>query len=238
MKVLLVTAHPDDECFFFGPTVLFFKEIGEIRLLCCSSGEYVPHATRYSSQELEKRQLNIKETRRSELEASWEILTGTKGTVTVFDGFVDHPHLSWNTQALAEQIYSEARMQGITVIVTFDEAGVTGHSNHKAVAAALKECPPPEGVRLLQLHTCPAFIRYLPGVVSRVMYQRMWQTLEGRHVASLSPRQRHTVSRACRAHVSQRTWARAFVRRFSVLLSVNVLHSPEGERFLKELKDD
>lgn len=41
-RVLLVTAHPDDETMFFGPAVLNLRrqEGTEVFLLCLSSGDY------------------------------------------------------------------------------------------------------------------------------------------------------------------------------------------------------
>ena len=39
-KVLLITAHPDDECLFFGPTLLTFLKAApeNVYLLCLSVG--------------------------------------------------------------------------------------------------------------------------------------------------------------------------------------------------------
>lgn len=40
-RVLLVTAHPDDEAMFFGPTILGLLAAGaDLYLLCLSSGNY------------------------------------------------------------------------------------------------------------------------------------------------------------------------------------------------------
>lgn len=41
-RVLFVTAHPDDECMFFGPTILKFtqKKDCSVYLLCLSDGKY------------------------------------------------------------------------------------------------------------------------------------------------------------------------------------------------------
>lgn len=36
---LLITAHPDDECMFFAPTILHLKSCGErVKILCLSEG--------------------------------------------------------------------------------------------------------------------------------------------------------------------------------------------------------
>ena len=42
--VLVVTAHPDDECMFFAPTVLMLQQLidAEVHLLCLSSGKFEP----------------------------------------------------------------------------------------------------------------------------------------------------------------------------------------------------
>ena len=42
-RVLFVTAHPDDECMFFAPTILSLTRSGQydVFLLCLSSGNYV-----------------------------------------------------------------------------------------------------------------------------------------------------------------------------------------------------
>ena len=40
-SVLLVTAHPDDECMFFSPTILNLRRSSTVHLLCLSTGKYV-----------------------------------------------------------------------------------------------------------------------------------------------------------------------------------------------------
>lgn len=41
MDILLVTAHPDDECMFFTPSVRHFKGRGDrLDLLCLSTGNF------------------------------------------------------------------------------------------------------------------------------------------------------------------------------------------------------
>ena len=41
MDILLVTAHPDDECMFFTPSVRHFVSKGDrVDLLCLSTGNY------------------------------------------------------------------------------------------------------------------------------------------------------------------------------------------------------
>ena len=37
-RILFVTAHPDDECMFFGPAILNLNQYCKVYLLCLSSG--------------------------------------------------------------------------------------------------------------------------------------------------------------------------------------------------------
>ena len=37
-RILLVTAHPDDECMFFSPTLVHLSKTAQVHLLCLSSG--------------------------------------------------------------------------------------------------------------------------------------------------------------------------------------------------------
>lgn len=51
-RVLIVTAHPDDECMFFGPTILSLAKRSNctVYLLCLSNGEYTVYSRNASSQ--------------------------------------------------------------------------------------------------------------------------------------------------------------------------------------------
>lgn len=42
-NILILTAHPDDECMFFGPTITSLKTLTKSRLhvLCLSTGKYM-----------------------------------------------------------------------------------------------------------------------------------------------------------------------------------------------------
>lgn len=42
-RVIFITAHPDDECMFFGPTILYYtrKLNCSVYLMCLSTGKFV-----------------------------------------------------------------------------------------------------------------------------------------------------------------------------------------------------
>lgn len=56
-RVLLVIAHPDDECMFFGPTVLNFtaNKACTLYILCLSTGNYVTRSTAIAKLEQDSR---------------------------------------------------------------------------------------------------------------------------------------------------------------------------------------
>jgi N-acetylglucosaminylphosphatidylinositol deacetylase len=76
-RVLLVTAHPDDECMFFAPTILtLVARKVEVHSLCLSVGD----------------QDGLGDIRRSELEKSLDVLGISKDKRMV----VDSPYV-WNS---------------------------------------------------------------------------------------------------------------------------------------------
>lgn len=47
-RVLIVVAHPDDECMFFGPTIFRLCEQGaDVHLLCLSNGKRIINIDHY-----------------------------------------------------------------------------------------------------------------------------------------------------------------------------------------------
>jgi len=119
-KVLLVTAHPDDECMFFGPTVLALRERNvDVFGLVFSNG---------NADGLGKR-------REGELMGSFEVLGVARDRVWV----LDHPQLqdnitqTWPADLISGIIYDHVMRLGVTDIITFDIHGVSKHPNHISV---------------------------------------------------------------------------------------------------------
>ncbi|KAG8988338.1 N-acetylglucosaminyl-phosphatidylinositol de-N-acetylase [Tulasnella sp. 427] len=117
VKALLVTAHPDDECMFFGPTILGLRQQNaEVYGLVLSNG---------GSEGLGKeRELELKE--------SYAALGVDRDKVTV----LDHPQLQdditrhWRKDLIAGIVHDYVQRLGITDIITFDRFGVSKHPNH------------------------------------------------------------------------------------------------------------
>ena len=145
-RICLLIAHPDDEAMFFSPTLLALTDpdLGNhVKILCLSTGNND----------------GLGAVRQTELVASAGILglRAPQKDVLVIDSptFPDSMTAEWPAKAIAELLssafspasksHSESTSRGpssggrtsegppdvtIDVLVTFDRAGVSGHTNH------------------------------------------------------------------------------------------------------------
>ncbi|XP_010609818.1 N-acetylglucosaminyl-phosphatidylinositol de-N-acetylase isoform X2 [Fukomys damarensis] len=151
-RTLLVTAHPDDEAMFFAPTVLGLARLKhQVSLLCFSAGNYY----------------NQGETRKKELLQSCDVLGIPPSRVMIIDNrtFPDDPAVQWDTKHVASILLQYTEVNGINLVVTFDSGGVSGHSNHVALYAAVRalysEGKFPEGCSVLTLQSVNVLRKYL-----------------------------------------------------------------------------
>jgi len=149
-RILLVVAHPDDECLFFSPTLLNILSPRFVNRTLFNSSSHHPashtphsitleaprgHILSLSSGNAEG--LGIKRAR--EMRAScWAM--GIPSTACIV---LDHPDLPdsmsvwWPETTIAEYVKLYVDLWKIDAIITFDHYGVSGHANHRAIAAAL-----------------------------------------------------------------------------------------------------
>ncbi|XP_016117574.1 N-acetylglucosaminyl-phosphatidylinositol de-N-acetylase-like [Sinocyclocheilus grahami] len=102
-RALLVTAHPDDECMFFAPTVLQLVEShAALYLLCLSTGNY-------NNQGLQ---------RKRELLDSCAVLGIPSNHVTIIDDkeLPDDPAVQWSTALISSLILKHIRNYSINVV--------------------------------------------------------------------------------------------------------------------------
>ncbi|KAK4123035.1 LmbE-like protein [Parathielavia appendiculata] len=127
-NLLIVTAHPDDECLFFSPTILGLLDRNRDTvggLLVMSTGN----------------NYGLGETRIRELQASCKALgIHAKRCVALnHPELQDNPKVWWNADLIQAVVHEKVVEWKIDAIVTFDEGGVSGHLNHRAVSAAISQ---------------------------------------------------------------------------------------------------
>ncbi|KAH7921702.1 LmbE-like protein [Leucogyrophana mollusca] len=165
-RVLLLTAHPDDECFFFAPTILALRAVHDgvsnpaIFSLCLSTGNAD----------------GLGKVRQDELARSLDVL----GIEEERRWVVDHPALQdnftaqWDADVIANVVRPYVVGNKITTILTFDKQGVSSHPNHFSLswgASRLISSFPPSaapGLRLFTLITVPVLPKYT-GVLSALL---------------------------------------------------------------------
>ncbi|KII84272.1 hypothetical protein PLICRDRAFT_32348 [Plicaturopsis crispa FD-325 SS-3] len=233
-RVLLVTAHPDDEVFFFAPTLIDLHKQGvETHSLCLSNG----NADGLGSVRLE------------ELDRSLDVL----GVDKARRGVVESPHLqdnitaAWDLRAVADAVKPYVLKHGITTILTFDTQGVSSHPNHIAIplglahlltspafALSLRPSPVP---RLYSLGTVPLPNKYIGPIaailakfdigVAALMRRFGWDAPVDANLGLdmhvfVSGRDDYLRSLgAVKAHASQLVWFRWLYAAFSRYMWVN-----------------
>ena len=129
--VLLIVAHPDDECMFFFPTIVHLaSKTGEIPfyILCMSNGNYN----------------GLGRQREKELIKAARILGIDASKVTILDDplLQDNPHVDWNEERVSHCIFQHIQLllvknpqdkQTNVTIITFDKYGISGHRNHISI---------------------------------------------------------------------------------------------------------
>ncbi|KAJ2160833.1 hypothetical protein GGF46_001963 [Coemansia sp. RSA 552] len=123
---LFVTAHPDDECMFFSPTLaaLARRPNTNISLLCLSKGDADGQG----------------ETRKKELVKAAVSFGLTPDSVIIVDdpNLPDSPHKAWNIALVAKTVETVVAAGDVDTVFTFDHQGVSGHQNHIAAYMGVK----------------------------------------------------------------------------------------------------
>ncbi|EAW19953.1 PIG-L family deacetylase [Aspergillus fischeri NRRL 181] len=125
-SILLVTAHPDDETLFFSPSITYRREDQHVQraLLVISSGDYD----------------GIGERRRQEIHDSCSVLGIVPDRCVVLDNaeLQDNPKKWWDGDLIKGLVASHVQKWNVDLIITFDDGGVSGHINHRAVSAGVR----------------------------------------------------------------------------------------------------
>ncbi|KAJ2490728.1 hypothetical protein IWW37_002930 [Coemansia sp. RSA 2050] len=124
--VLFVTAHPDDECMFFSPTLAYLSRRSDVTvsLLCLTTGNHD----------------QLGEVRKKELLKSAVTFGVTPDSVIIVDDqhLPDSPKKAWNLALVAKTVEAVVVAGDVDTIFTFDGRGVSGHQNHIAAYMGVK----------------------------------------------------------------------------------------------------
>ena len=207
-KVLFVTAHPDDECMFFGPTIRFFKHTGHVFLICMTNGNYD----------------GLGEERGDELIQSSKRLGLDPANVKLVDSKIltDGPEEDWSETDVSAEVVKYANEIKPDIIVTFDEYGVSGHVNHIATSRGVKYAFDkqllPENTRLYQLKSVNFFRKYSSFVDCFISSTSMVYNIG-------SFKDIVNIQSAMKCHKTQLSWFRKLYVMFSRYMVVNTLQS-------------
>lgn len=123
LRLLCITAHPDDEAGGFGGSLLLYRERGvETHVICLTPGQAATHRGGHQDDD------ELAAVRRQEFAASCEILRVTKGEVLDYpDSRLDRIDLYGAVGELVRRI----RYIRPQVIITFGpEGAITAHPDH------------------------------------------------------------------------------------------------------------
>lgn len=204
-RILLVTAHPDDEVMFFGPLLYWItkSKASEIYLLCLSNGG-------------DKR-------RKGELWDCAKILGIPEANVTIIMSteLPDDQNVQWPTEVVAECILQHLECYKINAVVTFDKYGISRHKNHislyYAIAALCIEKKVPHYCKLYVLESVNIVRKYtqILDLPISLLCASYWYLV--------TYDQKKVIRNAMTAHKSQYVWFRKLYMIFSRYTFINTL---------------
>ncbi|KAL5015830.1 hypothetical protein ScPMuIL_005419 [Solemya velum] len=209
LKAVIVTAHPDDECMFFTPTLLHLVQRGHcVHLVCLSTGNY------YSQGAVRTR----------ELFKSCGLLGIPPEKVKIVDNraLPDHPEIKWKEEDIEQELGPLLASIKPDLIITFDEGGVSGHINHRALLPGIRKLlrggrKAFENTKLYSLQTTGT----VRGLLSVLDVPYSWWSCDT--VIVSPPGGVVKAWRAMAAHYSQLMWFRVLFSMFTRYNLVNTL---------------
>ncbi|XP_063058935.1 N-acetylglucosaminyl-phosphatidylinositol de-N-acetylase [Engraulis encrasicolus] len=215
-RALLVTAHPDDECMFFAPSIILLRRQGiSVHLLCLSSGDY------YNQGALRKK----------ELLDSAAVLGIPASQVSLIDHqqLKDDPKAEWSVALTSSIILKHIQRHSISLVLSFDGSGVSGHANHIALYKALSHLVGtgqiPDSCHVLALNSISVFRKYLSNMdlyISRLFRSDL--------LCTIGSKEYNQAKRAMYCHRSQLVWFRHLYIFFSRYMYINTYKSILAEK--------
>lgn len=208
-RVLFVTAHPDDECMFFGPTILsLVQSKAQVNIVCLSLGDLYGRG----------------KNRKKELWLACETLGIDSSLIWLYnhDKLKDDPKVEWRAGLVASIILRTVETLDIDTIITFDKKGVSGHKNHTSIYRAMS--------LLKSRNSLPSTCRvYLLESVSILRKYTFYADLllsvlfRNSYLYVCSRKEHKLIVSAMSKHVTQYVWYRKLFMLFSRYAYVNTL---------------
>lgn len=207
-RVLVVTAHPDDECMFFGPTVISKPASEQLFLLCLSIGDF------YGDGKL----------RQKELDRACHELDINRLEVESDELFQDIPDQWWDPQKVAQTVSEVVEKHDIDCLITFDDYGISGHLNHRSIYRALpllrQRLP---GLKIYCLQSITIVRKYLSFLELPITILLCCASRIGFQLNAISVSNYLKLLKALHKHKSQMLWFRHLYCVSSRYMFVNLL---------------
>lgn len=205
-KILLITAHPDDEVMFFTPVLRALRLAGHrVFFLCISNGNFE----------------GLGAERAKELCRSVSALGFSASDSTVLDYADFSDGNDWDRDALSRVLLRHMEVLSIDCVISFDRYGVSGHKNHISCFEGLQELytrgSVPTDVQVFVLDSVPLWRKYIGGFDAPLSVLRSpfryfaW----GRDVVA--------AWRGMASHKTQFVWFRVLFMIFSRYIYINTL---------------
>jgi len=175
------------------------------------------------------------ETRKEELHGACNTLGITRqDRCVVLDhaALQDNPKVWWDTDTVAQVVGEYVKRWNIEAIITFDDGGVSGHINHRAVAAGIRHLAlAAPNLPAYQLTSIFVLRKYtvlldLPLTLLFSLPRLLWTSIRGDEVGEwgllvASPAMYFNARRAFERHASQVVWDRWIYMILSRYMYVN-----------------
>jgi N-acetylglucosaminylphosphatidylinositol deacetylase len=133
----------------------------------------------------------------------------------------DDPKAWWDTDLVAKTVQDYTKRWKVDAIITFDDGGVSGHINHRAVAAGVRHWALSSSIPAFQLTTVFVLRKYtilldLPAILLFALPRLIWTTIFGDEhghwgLMVASPSMYFTARKAFEQHASQVVWDRYLI---------------------------
>ncbi|ORX62205.1 LmbE-like protein [Hesseltinella vesiculosa] len=214
-NTLLLIAHPDDECMFFGPTLMSIRANSpktKIHVVCLSTGDAV----------------GLGDQRKKELKRSCHVFGIAPGHVRTFDhkDLRDGMKNRWPPKLIADLVKEVIDKYRIDTVITFDDFGVSGHLNHQAAYHGIQEYLRTHAYLQVYKLKSISLVRKYIGIVD-VLFVKAQQLIvrppTAPWISISSPPAYLQTHKAMRQHRTQLVWFRWLYVTFSRYMYINEL---------------